>query len=122
MYSVPSPEDVAEVALSLGIHLSTDEARLYQQRLIQDLEAIDQFLQSRVDESKPTLIAPRRDPGHRPPEQDDPHRAWLWRCRISSGKSGVLEGKTVSFKDNIAVAGMPLTFNVFALDNGFQHP
>ena len=40
----------------------------------------------------------------------------MWKCRIEGADEGLLAGKTVSYKDNIAVAGMPMSFGSFALE------
>src|SRR5690606_25542002 len=48
-----------------------------------------------------------RDRGYRPHSREDPFNAWQWRCTIR-GAEGLLSGKSVSFKDNIAVAGIPM--------------
>jgi amidase len=40
----------------------------------------------------------------------------MWWCNIIGDPAGVLAGKTVSFKDHIAVAGVPMSFGSFALD------
>jgi amidase len=40
----------------------------------------------------------------------------MWKCRIEGAPTGLLAGKTVSYKDHIAVAGMPMSFGSFALD------
>ena len=42
--------------------------------------------------------------------------AWVWKCRIDGVTRGVLSGKSVSFKDNVAVAGIPMSIGSFALD------
>ncbi|XP_046555589.1 amidase-like [Haliotis rubra] len=49
-----------------------------------------------------------RTPGHRPTQADNPCNAWYWRCDIKGSGSGLLVGKTVGVKDNIAVAGVPM--------------
>jgi amidase len=40
----------------------------------------------------------------------------MWKCRIEGAAEGVLKGRTVSFKDHIALAGAPMSFGSFALD------
>jgi amidase len=40
----------------------------------------------------------------------------MWKCRIEGAAAGLLAGKTVSYKDHIAVAGMPMRFGCFALE------
>ena len=79
------------------------------------LAAIDAFVQSRLEEDRPPLLFPEREPGYRPSAAEDPYNAWLWKC-ASEAREGLLAGKTVSFKDHVAVAGIPLTFGSFALE------
>jgi amidase len=62
------------------------------------------------------MLSAARAPGYRPTPQEDPLNAWTWKCRIEGSAQGLLAGKTVSFKDHIAVAGMPMSFGSFALD------
>lgn len=52
-----------------------------------------------------------------PTPEEDPHRAWLWRCRIDGRPGGPLHGRTVGFKDHVAVAGLPLTYNARPLEH-----
>jgi amidase len=116
MYAVPDVDEVVAVARNLGIHLGADEALLYRKYLIDRLEAVDTFVQSRLEESPPQLCAPARQPGCKPSPSEDPLNAWMWKCNISGEARGLLAGKTVGFKDHIAVAGIPMSFGSFALD------
>ena len=116
MYQVPDVEEVVAVAKALGIHLGADEAALYRKHLMEQLGQLDAFVQSRVEEPRPPLTSAAREPGARPSPQDDPLNAWTWKCRIVGALDGLLKGKTVSFKDHIAIAGMPMSFGSFALD------
>ena len=115
MDTVPDVDEVVAIARSLGMQLGADEARLYRTYLIDRLAAIDTFVQSRRDESPPPLCVPARAPGYRPSSAEDPLNAWMWKCTISAGTDGLLAGKTVAFKDHIAVAHMPMSFGSFAL-------
>jgi amidase len=116
MFTIPEVDEVVSVGESLGLHIGTQEALLYQQYLAAQLEMLDQFVQARIDEAKPALSYPAREPGYRPSAEEDPLNAWLWKCNITGAADGVLAGKTVSFKDHIAVAGIPLTFGSFAME------
>src|SRR5947208_13444109 len=116
MYAVPDVDQVVAVAKELGIHLSPEEAVLYRKHLIEQLSQFDAFVQARLEELKPPIVSAARKPGWRPTREEDPLNAWMWKCRIEGAAEGVLAGKTVSYKDHIAVAGMPMSFGSFALD------
>jgi len=116
MYTIPDVDEVVSVAKALGIHLGSDEARLYQQYLAEQLGTLDTFVQARLEEPRPPMVSPARQPGHKPGPTEDPLNAWMWKCRIEGATTGLLAGKTVSYKDHIAVAGMPMSFGAFALE------
>lgn len=110
------PAEVVAIATELGIHLGSDEATLYCKYLTRQMAAMDAFVQSRIEEIRPPLVSPAREPGYRPDALEDPLNAWMWKCIISGVSEGLLAGKTVSYKDNIAVAGIPMSFGAFALE------
>jgi amidase len=116
MYSVPDRDELVAVAKELGIHLNADEVALYQKYLQEPLRDLDDFVQSRLEEPMPPMVSAARTPGYRPKVEEDPLNAWTWKCRIEGASGGLLAGKTVSFKDHIAVAGMPMSFGSFALE------
>jgi amidase len=116
MYAVPDVEEVVAVARSLGIHLGPDEAELYRKYLLEQLGALDAFVQARLEEPAPPMRSPARQPGYQPSPAEDPLNAWRWKCRIEGAPDGVLAGKTVSYKDHVAVAGVPMSFGSFALE------
>src|SRR5579859_4335644 len=116
MYAVPSVEEVVTTAEKLGIHLGPDEALVYRKYLLEHLDALDAFVQSRIEEPAPPMTSTLRQPGWKPGPLEDPLTAWMWRCNIVGSPGGILAGKTVSFKDHIAVAGVPMSFGSFALD------
>jgi len=116
MYTVPDVDEVLAVAKQLGIHLGPEEATLYRKYLLEQMSELDRFVQARLEESTPRMVSAARSPGHRPTHDEDPLNAWTWKCRIEPAARGVLDGKTVSYKDHIAVAGMPMSFGSFALE------
>src|SRR2546426_2519951 len=116
MYAVPDVDQVVAVAKELGIHLGPEEAVLYRKHLMEQLSQFDAFVQARLEEPKPPIVSAARKPGWRPTREEDPLNAWMLKCRIEGAADGVLAGKTVSYKDHIAVAGMPMSFGSFALD------
>src|SRR5947209_3851959 len=116
MYAVPDVDEVVAVAKELGIHLSPEEAVLYRKYLMEQLSQFDAFVQARLEEPVPPMVSVVRKPGYRPRPEEDPLNAWMWKCRIEGAAEGLLKGKTISFKDHIAIAGMPMSFGSFALD------
>jgi amidase len=116
MYALPDVEEVVAVAKSLGINLGPDEAVLYRKYLLEQLEALDTFVQARLDEPAPPMWAAARQPARLPSATEDPLNAWRFMCHIEGAPGGLLAGKTVSYKDHIAVAGVPMSFGSFALE------
>jgi len=116
MYAVPDVDEVVAVAKDLGIHLGPDEAVKYREYLIEQMDQLDTFVQARIEEEQPPMISPAREPGYRPSAEEDPLNAWIWKCRIEGAAGGLLAGKTVSYKDHVAVSGIPMSFGSFALE------
>lgn len=116
MFRPPSTADVQDMAASLGFTLGEEDARRYSDLLSGQLEVLDRFDNARIDEDRPPLLFPTRAPGHRPSAADDPFNAWLWKASIGGSDTGLLAGRSVSFKDHIAVAGIPMSSMSKTLD------
>ena len=80
------------------------------------MQELQRFMQSDLTYWRPPLAFPDRDPGHRPLGDEDPYHAWLWKCRTEGQPGGALTGKTVSFKDIVPVANIPLTYGSYGMD------
>ena len=52
----------------------------------------------------------------RPSRQDDPLNAIVRRCSIKGAPSGKLAGKRLGIKDNVCIAGVPMTCASLVLD------
>ena len=116
MYRVPDVPAVQEVAERLGVQLTAADAAVYQSHLARLLGDFDDFVQSRTEQATPPRFPGAREPGYRPTAEEDRHNAWMWKCHIEGSGAGPLLGKTVSFKDHVAVAGIPETFGAFAME------
>jgi amidase len=72
--------------------------------MFQTLDALDRM---------PLPLVPlkysERDAGSRPDPRSDPFNAITRRCSVAGASSGKLAGKRVGIKDNISVAGVPMT-------------
>ena len=55
------------------------------------------------------LRHPQRDPGRRPRAGEDPYNAIVRFCEVRGAPDGALAGARVGVKDNIAVAGVPMS-------------
>src|SRR5438067_4197871 len=62
------------------------------------------------------MSSPARQPAFLPSPGEDPFNAWRWKCHIEGAPDGRMAGKSVSFTDHIAVAGVPMSFGSFALE------
>jgi amidase len=116
MYAVPDVAEVVAVARDLGIHLGPDEAVLYRKYLLEQLTELDTFVQARLDEPAPPMYSAARQPACLPTATEDPLNAWRWKCHIEGAPEGLLAGKTVSYKDHVAVSSVPMSFGSFALE------
>ena len=83
---------------------------------MEQMGQLDTFVQARLEETKPPMVSAARESGYRPSPEEDPLNTWMWKCRIEGAEEGLLAGKTVSYKDHIAVAGIPMSFGSFALE------
>jgi amidase len=50
-----------------------------------------------------------RDPGRPATAEEDPYNAFIRLCRVEGASDGPLKGKSVGLKDNIRLAGVPMT-------------
>src|SRR4051812_33486261 len=71
---------------------------------------LDSFAAFERRESRPVTNVPaRRQPGPRPTRTEDPLNAVVRWCTVQAGSDGLLSGKRIGLKDNISIAGVPLT-------------
>jgi len=121
VHLLPDAKDIAATAATIGANVGEAEAEQYRPYLVDVLRQVDQFMQSRTTEHRPPMLYPERGPGYRPGLDEDRYRSWTWRCDVGGADTGLLAGKTVSFKDHISVAGIPQVFASVVLD-GFVPP
>jgi amidase/aspartyl-tRNA(Asn)/glutamyl-tRNA(Gln) amidotransferase subunit A len=101
-----SPEWIAEAGASLGFGLTDADA----ERLARSVNAeLDGY--GVLDEIAPPGAARSVDVRdvHRPSCETDPHNAYITRFVRDGAETGPLAGVDVAVKDNLAVAGVPMT-------------
>ena len=104
---LPTADDLKELAAASHFRLTPEELTDFQELIpgmFETLEALDQM---------PSAAAPLkysdRDPGARPDPRSDPFNAIIRRCSVKGAAAGKLAGKRIGIKDNISVAGVPMT-------------
>lgn len=105
--TIARPDADALRALGEAVHmeLGRDEAEELAALLDGNL-AIYESLDALPDDLPPVKYP--RTPGYRPAPEDNPLNAWYVRTDIRGASRGRLRGRTVAFKDNILVAGVPM--------------
>lgn len=103
----PTPAELASIGAQEHLSLTPTEAEQYAGIVGGMLTAID-----RLDE----LVAPTaplrhttRDPGRVPTTAEDPFHAFVRHCLVRGAADGPLARLRVGVKDNLAVAGIPIS-------------
>ncbi|GAA3143387.1 amidase [Kribbella aluminosa] len=116
-FASPATIDVALLAAELGLDLTPQETLSLRAGLRTNLAILREFLADNAATEPPN----QRTYGKRgfwpASAADDPLNAWLSRCLIKGSAEGLLAGLTVSFKDTIAVAGIPLTCGIRGMED-----
>lgn len=106
----PRAEEIRELAAMEYMDLSLEECRELAELLDDALSMIDEiddiplpsdFLKVKYSEN--------REQGYRPGPDEDPYNVFIRKCRVTGSSDGPLKGKRVGLKDNIRVAGIPMT-------------
>ena len=102
----PTLTQLQDVALSLGIHLSDEQAATYNTLLQGNFDAYDAV--DALPDYQPAVTYPRT-PGYMPAGEENKYGAWYVKSTIAGKPGGKLAGKTVVLKDNVCLAGVPMT-------------
>ena len=111
---IPTTEDLKRLAQDNHFELSEEELAAFQE-LIPGLFDSYELLERMPLPQEPIKYRDR-DPGFRPSRQDDPFNAIVRRCILKGANSGKLAGKKFGLKNNICVAGMPMSCASLVLD------
>jgi len=103
----PTTDDLHRLAALNHFELSDEEITAYQSLLPDMFAALDTLDQ--LPTNLPSLTYRERNPGRRPGRQEDPLNAIVRRCSVKGAKSGKLTGKRLGIKDNVCIAGIPMT-------------
>ncbi|HIC69237.1 MAG TPA: amidase [Candidatus Latescibacteria bacterium] len=113
-YQLPTAEDLMDLASANRLSLSEEELAAFQ-ALMPGLFENYEMLERTARLEEPGKY-PERVPGYRPSREEDPLNAILDRIDLRGADSGKLAGKRFGLKDNISVAGFPMTCGSNLLD------
>ena len=112
---LPTGDDLQRLARANYFELNEEELAAFQDLIPGMFQAYEQLEQ--MTEPREPIKYRDRDPGFRPAPEDDPFNAILRRCRLKGASSGKLAGKRFGLKNNICVAGMPMTSGSILLED-----
>src|SRR3954464_7723081 len=103
---MPTLEQFLEVAEDLGFSMSHEDLMAHLEALAPAVAAYN--IVDRLPDEVPLVQCPR-SPGDRPTGEENKYSAWYVKTRIEGSSRGKLKGKTVAIKDNVCIAGVPMT-------------
>ena len=103
---IPSLDQLREVADELGFSMPDSELAVHLETLVPGFGAYN--LIDRMTDELPEVTYPRT-PGRRPTPEENPLGAWYVKTTVEGAAGGKLKGKKVALKDNICLAGVPMT-------------
>jgi len=99
--------EIQEWAEKVGLSLSDDEALEFLDLTGRMLDNLD-LVESLATPAAPLLEAVR-SLKPRPSKSEDPYNAIIQGCEVKANDRGLLSGMRIGLKDNMAVAGIPMT-------------
>jgi amidase len=103
----PTAGELREVGGDLEIELAERDWPAAAELVDEFLEAYDRLAE--LDAAPARAPGGERDAGRVPSAQENPLGAWARLTDVAGPAGGPLAGRTIAIKDNVAVAGVPLT-------------
>lgn len=103
---LPTPTQLRAVAEQCGLSLTDEDVASFRGLMQGSVDAYN--LVAQMPDELPEVKYPRT-PGTRPAPEENKHNAWYRKSTVKGAASGKLKGKTVALKDNIMLAGVPMT-------------
>jgi amidase len=102
---LPTIAELRTIADRHGLGLDDEDLASFRELMTGVLPSYEEV--ERLPEQTLPVRYPR-DSGWRPAAEDNPLNAWYWRCSITGAEDGLLAGRRIAIKDNVAVAGVPM--------------
>ncbi|HEV8716979.1 MAG TPA: amidase [Candidatus Binatia bacterium] len=110
----PTADELRRLAAAHNFELTGEELDAYQTLMPAMFALLDTLDQTPAN--LPDITYRERYSGRRPSRQEDPLNAIVRRCSVKGAKSGKLAGKRLGIKDNVCIAGVPMTCASLVLD------
>lgn len=110
---LPNPDQIVELARSLDMVFSPDQAARYRDMMAGIFDAY--AVVDEAGDEVPEVVYPRT-PGAPPRAEANPLGAWSRHLKLRGRGRGPLAGKTVALKDIILLAGVPMNAGTRFLD------
>ncbi|HKA52120.1 MAG TPA: amidase family protein, partial [Candidatus Binatia bacterium] len=110
----PTADELRRLAAAHNFELTGEELEAYRALMPAMFDALDALDQTPAH--LPEVTYSERSPGRRPSRQEDLLNAVVRRCSVKGAKSGKLAGKRLGIKDNVCIAGIPMTCASLVLD------
>ena len=102
----PTLSQMKEVVAELGMSMSDKRVLEFMDVMQGTLDAYD--LVDSLPDFLPPVLYPRTS-GYRPTPEENPRNAWYVKTEIKGAPRGPLLGRSVALKDNVCLAGVPMT-------------
>lgn len=112
----PTAEELRQLASMEYMTLTEKEAKDFEEISNEVLNNIDKL--DEIPGPSLEIKYKERDRGYRPSEEEDPLNIFITKCYVKGAPTGKLAGKRIGIKDNICVAGVPMT-NASRLSEGY---
>ena len=103
--TVPTPEQLKQVARDIGLSLSDSDIASFIALMVPTIEGYN--VVDQLPDNLPPVKYPR-GPARRPAPDENRHNAWYQKVRVEGSGEGKLKGRTVVLKDNVMLAGVPM--------------
>lgn len=109
----PDVSELQHLARQLHLQISENDAAEYLALMQPNFDAYD--LIDGLEDEIPKVTYPR-EKGYRPEGAENALNAWYYKSEVKGAPEGLLAGKTVALKDNIALAGVPMMNGATSLE------
>lgn len=102
----PTLEELKSVAAKQHLNIDDEDLKAYRADVIAFLKVYDRL---KALQAPGLPVKYPSCPGYAPAQKDNPYNAWSRITETKGAVTGKLAGRTVAVKENVAIAGVPMT-------------